>query len=102
MITGTEDTVPINSTTAADRVRPYDALATGHKYLLVFDGANHAAFSGNWRQRPHAAPAPRVVSSVQRATGLFWRAHLADDAVARDQLADFGSELSGDDRFSTK
>jgi predicted dienelactone hydrolase len=101
-ITGTQDTVPINTVTAEDRILPYRALPPGDKYLLVFDGANHAAFSGNWRRRASAAPDPRIVRSVQQVTGLFWRAYLTDDAAARSQLAVFEAGLSDDDRFEAK
>lgn len=101
-ITGTEDTVPITSATAEDRIRPYEAMPAGEKYLLVFEGANHAAFSGNWRRRPGLAPDPRVVDGVSEVTTLFWRAYLADDAAAKDELAAFGGTLSAEDRFAAK
>lgn len=96
-LTGTQDMVPmLNDTSANDRTRPFRAMPAGGKYLIVYDGANHAAFGG----RGNATP--RVTASIIAATTDFWRATLLGDAAARRRLDRFGSTLTPADRFERK
>jgi len=76
-ITGTEDSNPAIIAAASpmdpkDRVRPYFAMPPGGKYLLVFEGADHAVFSGNNQRRRASANDERVSAIVEEVTTRFW------------------------------
>jgi predicted dienelactone hydrolase len=76
-LTGTADLSPVSpEMTAADRERPHRAMQPGHKYLLVFDGADHQIFGGNGLRRAETPNDERVAILVERATTDFWRAAL--------------------------
>jgi predicted dienelactone hydrolase len=102
-ITGTRDEVPVlNDVSPDDRTLPYRYMPPGEKYLLVFEGADHAAFSGGGGRRSNAdAHVPDVIG---RMTLAFWRATLLDDADAQRWLE--GPEparlLKSGDRFERK
>ena len=104
-VTGTADTVPmLDRTPAADRTRPYAAMPAGGKYLLVFDGADHAIFNGHRLRRAAAPGDAHVKATVSAATTDFWRSHLLGDAGARKRL-DGPSPIKGiaaNDKFSKK
>lgn len=100
-LTGSEDAVPITPVTPADRQRPYRAMPAGGKYLLVMDGANHAAFGGQNYGSHGTAPDSHVQPIVIRTTTLFWRWTLMGDTRARAQLDKTPSTLGPKDRFET-
>lgn len=105
-ITGTADATPVlNRTQPADRERPFRAMPAGDKYLLVFDGADHAIFNGH-RLRRAAAPGDAHVTGVAaRASTMFWRATLGGDAPARNWLTTptgLAGVLAAGDRLETK
>jgi predicted dienelactone hydrolase len=86
-ITGTADTTPMLArTTAEDRKRPYAAMPSGNKFLLVFEGADHSIFNGHGQRRVRQANDEHVAKMVTMATSLFWKSYLLDDAVARKSL----------------
>lgn len=103
-ITGTQDMLPwLNEVTAKDRERPFRAMAPGGKYLLVMQGANHRMFSGQDNiPLPDSTPVPHVREMVARATTLFWRWALRDDAAARVKLDGIGTVLSAGDRWESR
>jgi predicted dienelactone hydrolase len=87
-ITGTRDEVPaLNDVAPEQRLLPHRFMPAGGKHLLVFDGADHAAFSGQARLRQRD---PHVTRVVIAATTAFWRATLLDDESARAWLAGDG------------
>lgn len=100
-VTGTKDSmVLLSGVTAADRLRPYDAMPPGAKYLLVIDGANHMMLGGQqMRMRNNSSPAG-MERTVTDATTLFWRATLMGDAGARAALNGF--KPAKGDRFDRK
>ena len=93
-ITGTKDQVPeLNDVTPEQRALPYRYMRPGDKYLLIFDGADHAAFGGNPRLRRgglrgRAGDENAHVDDVLKTlTTAFWKATLLDDRAARGSLA---------------
>jgi len=103
-ITGTRDEVPqLTNVTAKDRERPFRAMAPGNKYLLVMDGADHAAFGGQERIRLQGGPPPPHVRDVVTEASLnFWRAMLRNDGQAKRMLDGMGSLLPSKDRFERR
>lgn len=84
-MTGTKDDNPINPTSLpATRREVYKALPPGDKYELVFEGAEHSAFSDAGDRKadriPHHHPA------IQRISTKFWDAYLKNDASAKKWL----------------
>ncbi|MDF7774718.1 dienelactone hydrolase [Sphingomonas sp. AOB5] len=98
-ITGSEDEVPITPVKAADRQRPYRAMPAGGKYLLVFEGANHAAFGGQDFSSHGSAPDGHVRPILIRLTTLFWRWTLMQDDRAKAVLDQGDSALGPKDKF---
>ncbi len=96
-ITGTQDVTPLlRDVSPENRLQPFEQMPPGDKYLLVFDGASHAAFAGSTEGRrldDHPATTERVRPLVQRATLWFWQAYLLNDAAAKQRLQSLGREL---------
>jgi predicted dienelactone hydrolase len=102
-LTGSEDQVPqLTAVRAADRQRPFRAMAPGGKYLLWLDGANHAAFGGQSFSPHGTAPDSHVRPIVIRLTTLFWRWTLMGDAAARAKLDAGDPSLAPADRFEKR
>lgn len=107
-ITGTKDALPwLNQVTAADRERPFRAMAPGDKYLLVLAGGNHGDFGGRAPGAPRfmrseGGDEARIAPIVIDATTLFWRATLRDDRAAATALGQFGTHLAPGDRFERR
>jgi predicted dienelactone hydrolase len=105
-ITGTADEVrELTDVSAADRTLPFRYMPAGAKYLLVFDGAEHNAFSGNTLLRRRGAAAdPGLVEAVRASTTAFWRAILLGDEGAQEWLDGDGvaSLLGPVDRFERR
>jgi predicted dienelactone hydrolase len=103
-VTGTRDAIPwLTPVTAEDRERPFRAMTPGNKYLLVLDGADHAAFSGQDRIRLQGgAPSQPVRDVVIRASLMFWRATLNNDPAAKQALDSLAATLPSKDRFERR
>jgi predicted dienelactone hydrolase len=103
-VTGTKDAIPwLTPVTPEDRQRPFRAMPAGNKYLLVMDGADHAAFSGQDNIRlQHGPPSPHVRQTVIQASLLFWKATLNNDRSAKQALDSFGATLPSNDRFERR
>ena len=102
-ITGTLDEVPaLTAVTPADRQRPFAAMPTGGKYLLVMDGANHAAFGGQHYAYRGPAPDSHVEPIIIRLTTLFWRWTLGGDLAARAELDRGAATIGPKDRFEVR
>lgn len=100
-VTGTRDSmVLLSGVTANDRLRPYEAMPPGAKYLLVIDGANHMMLGGQQMRMRNATPPPGMERTVTEATTLFWRATLMGDTRARAALNAFVPAKG--DRFERK
>lgn len=86
LMTGTNDTSPINDTTVEDRRQVYPALPKSiDKYELVFHEGNHYAFSdGQQRRARNRNPNHhRVILALSTA---FWDTHLMGNANAKKWL----------------
>jgi len=100
-VTGTKDSmVLLSGVTAADRLRPYEAMPPGAKYLLVIDGANHLMLGGQQMRTRNSSPPAGMTRTVTEATTLFWRATLMGDTGARAALNAFVPAKG--DRFEHK
>ncbi len=86
LMTGTDDTSVISTTTVKDRLKVFSALPAGDKYELVLDGAEHSAFT----ERPLPGDRRGRNSNHHRAilalSTAFWDAHLKGDPAAREWL----------------
>ena len=103
-VTGTRDAIPwLTPVTPEDRLRPFRPMPPGNKYLLVMDGADHAAFSGQDNIRlQRGPPSPHVRETVIQASLLFWKATLNNDRAAKQALDSFGASLPSKDRFERR
>jgi predicted dienelactone hydrolase len=102
-VTGTRDALPVlKGVTPQDRLRPYEAMTGGGKYLLVIDGANHMMLGGQTLPMRNNTPPPAMVATITASTTLFWRATLLGDRDAASELRRFGPHLATGDRFATK
>jgi predicted dienelactone hydrolase len=102
-ITGTRDEVPaLTDVSPEQRTLPYRFMPVGGKYLLVMDGADHAAFGGNPAGALRRNQDDHVGSTVKTVTLAFWRATLLDDAAARATLHATPRLLRPGDRFESK
>ncbi|GAB4400981.1 MAG: acetylhydrolase [Rhodoferax sp.] len=103
LMTGTQDVSPIGDTDVPQRLAVFDALPPGQKYLLVLDGATHAAFTD--RPLPaHAPPRnPLHHRSILALSTAFWDTHLRQDPAARAWLHGRGPRgvLQTPDRWQT-
>jgi pimeloyl-ACP methyl ester carboxylesterase len=112
-ITGSEDGVPParpddtpdkralqHAQALAERAAPYVGMPPGSKYLLVLNGADHMAFTGNANR---AAANPHVADLTLAATTAFWGATLQGKAADASFLKDgLGKRLAPGDRFDSK
>ena len=104
-ITGTRDAVPaLNDVSPEDRTLPHRHLPPGQKYLLVFDGAEHADFGGSAAGGARRGGDAHISAVVKRATTEFWRATLLGDGAARDWLErdSVRAMLARGDRYEVK
>lgn len=85
-MTGTNDGSPIDPNQSPEsRKEVYSAMPAGDKYQLVFEGAEHSAFSdrifpGIDQRIEHHHP------TIQKISTRFWDAYLKDDASAKAWL----------------
>lgn len=84
MVTGTQDKGFERNEPYQWRVKAFEGLRPGHKYLAVINGANHMDFSdtqfnGKVRDR-------RVQDWVEKATLLFWDAYVKGDRGVQQVL----------------
>ena len=84
-MTGTNDENPLNANSLpATRREVYQALPAGDKFELVFEGAEHSAFSDTGdhaaNRIPHHHPA------IQKISTKFWDAYMKNDPSAKQWL----------------
>lgn len=89
-MTGTEDTSPINDTTAEARRIPFDHITGADQYLLILNGGDHMVFSGVKRFGEKAAQDAVFHDLIRMSSTAFWDAYLKGDATAKAWLADGG------------
>jgi predicted dienelactone hydrolase len=87
-VTGTRDEMAILSgidVTAANRLLVFQGMPAGHKYQIVFDGADHMVFNGNF-EKIRARPSPELDSLhwmwIKASSTAFWYSHLLGDTTA--------------------
>ncbi len=88
-VTGSDDgSILGDGTKAEDRRLPFENMPSGQKYLVVFDGGDHAIFGGSeFRQRrPETARDTSIQTGVMAGTLAFWSAYLRQDDAAREWL----------------
>ena len=81
-MTGTEDDSPVNpALRPEDRQIPFRQIDSADQYLVVFDGGDHAVFSG--RARPGQPEwYPVIQQDVASAATTFFMAYLVEDDTA--------------------
>jgi predicted dienelactone hydrolase len=84
-VTGTRDFSPVNNTAASDRRIAYDNISKGDQYLLVLEGAEHAAFGGQNKFR-HNPDDEKYREVTARVSTEFLNAYLKHDAKAKQWL----------------
>lgn len=101
-MTGTEDTSPINDTTAEERLIPFQRAKLADAYLVNFKGGDHMIFSGRGRMRPKDGDA-RFQELIRQSAIAFWDAYLKGNAKAKSWLGDdFEKILGADGTFEKK
>lgn len=112
-ITGTEDgEVGAGLGVAPElRVKPFEGLPPGDKFLLNLTGADHMIFNGGGRWRTVRASAPTPVDPardeaherlVRGTSTAFWRGTLADDGAALAWLRQAGAYVGAAGEFKSK
>ncbi|WP_197740779.1 alpha/beta hydrolase family protein [Tuwongella immobilis] len=86
LMTGTNDTSPINDTTVESRMAVYPALPKGSKYELVLEGAEHSAFSDRGLLGDRAKRNPNHHRAILALSTAFWDAYLTGSPEARAWL----------------
>jgi predicted dienelactone hydrolase len=82
--TGTDDRTPLDlEMTPEGRQIPFRTITGADQYLIVFDGGDHAIFSGRVQRSGRMSAAQRAqTEAIERETLTFWRAYLGQDAAA--------------------
>lgn len=106
-ITGTRDgSILGDGTRYEDRMKPYEHMPAGGKYLAVFDEGDHMVFGGHelGGRRKETARDREIQQAVKAGTLAFWNATLRGDEAARQWLgADgFKATLQQRDTFAAK
>ena len=104
VITGTNDSSPVNGDSYTERVKTYEQLPAGNKRLLLIDGAYHGfgGIAGPVRF-PGSGPASADhVYYVKSASLAFWDAQLKADARAKQflQSGKFAAATDGKTRLT--
>lgn len=98
----------------AQRLKPFEFMPAGDKFLVNLTNADHATFGGHVRDKtrrldgagkPRSAdPAVDAVHTrlIRTVTLAYWRATLLDDASARAWLATAGDYIGQNGTFSAK
>jgi predicted dienelactone hydrolase len=104
LMTGTKDTSPIGDQTVETRLAVFPALPAGDKYEVVFDGAQHSAFTDRALPGDREPRNPNHHRAILAISTAFWDAYLKGDAAAKEWLAGDGvkGELEEGDRWQRK
>ena len=94
--TGTEDRTPLDlEMTPEGRQIPFRTISGADQFLIVFDGGDHAIFSGRVQRSGRMSAAQRAqTEAIERETLTFWRAYLSQDASALETLCDLPEPIA--------
>lgn len=85
LMTGTKDVSPIGSTSAEERVIPFQGIRAPGQYLVNFEGGDHMIFSGH--STPQRAQSDENFQRmINKVTGAFLDAYLKGDASQKAWL----------------
>ncbi len=101
--TGTEDSSPVNDTTAGERRIAYDNIKKSDQYLIILDGADHMVFNGGRRLTPKAID-QKHHEIIEMASTKFLDAYLKKDSAALAWLKGAGArdQLKGNGTYELK
>jgi predicted dienelactone hydrolase len=104
LLTGTEDSNPINGADAKTRLVVFPDLSPGSKYQLVLDKAEHSAFGDRSLPGETERRNPNHHHAILAVTTAFWDAYLRKDKEARQWLGSDAvrSVLEKDDQWQMK
>lgn len=104
LMTGTNDTSPIGNATVESRLAVFPALPKGSKYQVVFDKAEHSAFSDRALPGDKQRRNPNHHRAILALSTAFWDTHLRGDKSARTWLNGDGPKriLEKNDRWEKK
>ena len=104
LMTGTVDTSPIGEIDSASRLAVFPALPPGHKYEVVFDRAEHSAFTDRALPGDREPRNPNHHRAMLALSTAFWDAYLRGDAAAQAWLDGEGAKkvLETGDRWQVK
>ena len=93
--TGTQDTTPFDQErTPFERTAPYQAITGADQFLIIFEGGDHALFGGRRTVTGQLKPTdPPQMEAVKAETIRFWRAYLAGDRRAAEELCALPARL---------
>ncbi len=97
-MTGTQDNSPINDTSAADRLIPFEYIAAPDQYLVNFEGGDHMIFGGrNVRgtQNRDAAKDEQFHVLINKLSVAFFDAYLKGDAQQKQWLKQSAANYLG-------
>lgn len=90
LMTGTHDTAVIGSQTPASRRRVFPALASGDKFELVLDKAEHSVFTERPLPGDREQRNPNHHRAILALSTAFWDAYLREDTAAQTWLTGDG------------
>lgn len=104
LMTGTNDTSPIGDIDVKSRLSVFPALPVGEKYEVVFEGAEHSAFSDRALPGDRQKRNPNHHRAILALSTAFWDSYLRSDPQAREWLDGSGprSVLEEEDRWQRK
>ncbi|MFO0876412.1 MAG: hypothetical protein U0840_03485 [Gemmataceae bacterium] len=104
-MTGTKDDgVTITETKPIDRRIPFDHIAAGDQYLLIFQDGDHMVFSGRGQTGAGKREKDPVFQAlILQGSTAFWDAYLRGDARAKEWLkTSYKSALDREGTFEMK
>jgi hypothetical protein len=105
LMTGTKDTAPIGDVSVENRLTVFPQLqASGTKYELVLDGAEHSVFTETRLPGEKDNRNPKHHPTIMALSTAFWDTWLKQDAAAKTWLhgEDARSVLTQQDRWQLK
>ncbi len=104
VMTGTRDDSAIGGSDAESRVKVYEALPPGRKYLMVLENAEHSAFTDRALPGDTQPRNPNHHRAMLAISTAFWDAWLRGDEAARGWLDSAGPKavLQPHDRWEHK